>query len=89
MVLNMLDMLLLSRNLFYRGENKNCHGCSRRSKCLSGKMKLVPGVQSVCRKDPFELGGFQVADAAGQVAAGAGAAAAAADGAAGGLLIML
>ena len=52
-------------------------------------MKLVPGVQSVCRKDPFELGGFQVADAAGQVAAGAGAAAAAADGAAGGLLIML
>ena len=51
-------------------------------------MKLVPGVQSVCRKDPFELGGFQVADAAGQVAAGAGAAAAAADGAAGGLLII-
>ena len=52
-------------------------------------MKLVPGVQGVRGKDPHELGGFQVADAAGQVAAGAGAAAAAADGAAGGLLIML
>ena len=52
-------------------------------------MKLVPGVQGVRGRDRYELGGFQVADAAGQVAAGAGAAAAAADGAAGGLLMML
>ena len=52
-------------------------------------MKLVPGVQGFRGEDPYELGGFQVADAAGQVAAGAGAAAAAADGAAGGLLLML
>ena len=50
---------------------------------------LDVSVASRLREDPFELGGFQVADAAGQVAAGAGAAAAAADGAAGGLLIML
>ena len=49
-------------------------------------MKLVPGVEGARGRDPFELDGFQVADAAGQVAAGAGAAAAAADGAAGGLL---
>ena len=70
-------------------KTKNCHGCGRRSKCLSGKIKLVPGVQGVRGKDPHELGGFRVADAAGQVAAGAGAAAAAADGAAGGLPIML
>ena len=54
------------------------------------KWNFFPGVQGVRGKDPHELGGFQVADAAGQVAAGAGAAAAAADGAAGGgLLIML
>ena len=54
------------------------------------KWNFFPGVQGVRGKDPSELGGFQVADAAGQVAAGAGAAAAAADGAAGGgLLIML
>ena len=47
-------------------------------------MKLVPGFQGVRGRDRYELGGFQVADAA-----GAGAAAAAADGAAGGLLLML